>query len=245
MRYPMNEVKSAKIIQRNYGSIPHLSTSKLTQQADKKIELGQEEILTKKTRDWKDLVIVTEKLDGSNVGVIRKEKTKLIPIIRAGYHCDDSPHKMHHYFTKWMRDNSHKFEWIPDDWRICGEWMIQAHGTIYDISEESPFVAFDIFNEKNERIDFIRFHSICFAYQIQTVKLLHIGQPISISNSIKLLGKGHYGNPEKPEGFVYRLEREGKVEFLAKWVDENKEDGKYLEQEIWNKGSQKFIKELQ
>ena len=49
-----------KVIDRNYGSIPHLSTSKMSQQADKKIAFGQEEILTKKARDWKDMIVLTE-----------------------------------------------------------------------------------------------------------------------------------------------------------------------------------------
>jgi hypothetical protein len=35
---------------------------------------------------------------------------------------------------------------------------------------------------------------------------------------------------------VYRVEREGKVDFLAKWVRGDKEDGKYMSQEIINKG---------
>ena len=32
-----------------------------------------------------------------------------------------------------------------------------------------------------------------------------------------------------PEGVVYRVERKGKVDFLAKWVRPDKDDGKYLE----------------
>ena len=138
-----------KIIDKNYDSIPHLSTSKMFQQADKKISEGQELILTKKIRDWKDLVIVTEKIDGSNVGIIKKNGD-LIPITRAGYHALSSPYTQHRLFAKWVELNKNKFEWIPEGLRICGEWCIMAHGTIYDITGESPFVAFDIIDEQNK-----------------------------------------------------------------------------------------------
>lgn len=225
---------SNKIIPKNYGSIPHLSTSKIGQQADKKIEIGQEKMLTQKSRDWKDLIIVTEKLDGSNVGIVNLGGI-LYPIIRSGYHANNSNFKFHHRFTRYVCNNGNMFSWLPDGWRIAGEWLTLAHGTIYDITKESPFCAFDIFNESNERICYIDFIRQCSKYNIPTVPLLHIGQPISIENAVKLLGKGHYGNPDKPEGFVYRLERDGKVEFLAKWVQADKEDGKYLDSNIWNK----------
>ncbi len=226
-----------KIIPANYGSIPHLSTSKLTQQADKKIEIGQEKILTEKTRDFRDLIIVTEKIDGSNVGVI-KMKHSMIPITRKGYSAESSPYYQHIAFYNWVFDNSTLFNWLPYGWRICGEWCIMTHGTIYDITSESPFVAFDIFDQNNNRLLFIDFYHYCKMFNISMVPLLHMGQPISINKSIKLLGSGHYGKPDKPEGFVYRVERNGNVDFLAKWVRHDKEDGKYLDQKVINQGGE-------
>ena len=105
---------SDKIIDRNYGSIPHLSTSKMSQQADKKISEGQENILTEKTRDWLDLIIVTEKLDGSNVGVVRKNGV-LHYITRAGYPANSSRFEQHHYFARWAEENKKMFGWLPEN----------------------------------------------------------------------------------------------------------------------------------
>jgi ATP-dependent RNA circularization protein (DNA/RNA ligase family) len=225
-----------KIIDKNYGSIPHLSTSKLTQQADKKIEIGQELILTKKARDWKDLIIVTEKLDGSNVGIIKKNST-LYPITRSGYRANTSQYKQHLLFDNYLLRNYNKFDWLPDGFRICGEWMILSHGTKYDLTDEPEyFIAFDIIDYNNKRLTYLHFIELCAKHNIKTVQLLHIGQPIKIDNAIKILGSGHYGKSEKPEGVVYRCEREGKVDFLAKWVRADKEDGKYLDKETWNIG---------
>ena len=226
-----------KIIDKNYGSIPHLSTSKMSQQADKKISEGQEKILTEKTRDWKDLIIVTEKIDGSNVGII-KQNGKLIALGRSGYTALSSPYSQHKLFAEWLDEHQDMFEWMPEGWRVCGEWCILAHGTIYDITEESPFAAFDIIDQENNRVVFLDFYSLCRMHTIPMVPVLHIGQPVSIKNAVKLMGAGHYGKPDKPEGFVYRCEREGVVDFLAKWVRSDKDDGKYLsdEKEIWNIG---------
>lgn len=224
-----------KIIDRNYGSIPHLSVSKLSQQADKKISEGQERILTKQARDWKDLIIVTEKLDGSNVGIIRKDGV-IRAITRKGYEATSSPFKQHVDFFKWVLRNMILFEWLPEGCRVCGEWMALSHGTKYDITGLSPFIAFDVVDPENKRLPYIPFTRICYEYGIPNIPLLHIGQPISIKNAVKLLGSGHYGKPEKPEGVVYRCEREGKVDFLAKYVRSDKEDGKYLDTELWNKG---------
>jgi len=225
---------NTKIIPANYGSIPHLSTSKLTQQADNKIEIGQELILTKKARDWKDLIIVTEKIDGTNVGILKKNN-KIYALTRSGYTAESSPYHQHHLFNTYVKNNIFTFS-IPEGWRICGEWCIQSHGTIYDISNECPFIVFDIFDEHNKRLPYLELFRICTKLGLNTVPLLHIGQPISIDNAIKLLGRGHWGYPDKPEGFVYRCERENKVEFLAKWVRADKEDGKYLADEIYNIG---------
>lgn len=233
-------MKAEKIIPANYGSIPHLSTSKLTQQADKKVNEGQEIILTKKARDWRDCIWVTEKLDGSNVGVYcdysRSGDSILFPITRAGYEANTSPHKQHHEFHKWVLSHSEMFLFLKDGWRIVGEWMMQAHGTLYDITGHYPFVALDIINSDNERIPYINFISICYANQIPIVPILHYGHPIKIENAIKLLGSGHYGKTDNPEGVVYRVERDGKFDFAAKWVRADKEDGKYMDQELINKG---------
>ena len=57
---------------KNYGSIPHLSNSKLGD-GDHYINSGQEFILTQKPRDRHDNILVFEKYDGSNVGVCKKD----------------------------------------------------------------------------------------------------------------------------------------------------------------------------
>ena len=232
----MNERKAAaKKVTHGYGGIPHLSTSKLTQQADKKIHPGQEDILTKKVRDWRDLIVVTEKVDGSNVGITNVGGTT-VAVGRSGYPATSSPFRQHHLFANFVERNEYRFRFLPHEWTLRGEWCAQAHGTKYDVSKESPFVAFDLISPNKERVPYLDLVRLSAKYGFALVPLLHIGQPIKIKNAINLLGDGRYGKPDKPEGVVYRCERDGKVEFLAKWVRGDKEDGKYMEQEIFNVG---------
>ncbi len=229
----MNETK---IIASNYGSIPHLSTSKKDQKADKKITSGQEEILTKKARDWRDLIIVTEKLDGSNVGIVKKDG-ELHAISRSGHTAISSPYKQHHYFDEWVKGRESQFSFLPEGWRICGEWMVKTHGTRYNIIGMIPFVAFDIINDNGHKLDYMTFIKVCTDQYIDTVPLIHIGQPVSIENSLKLLGPGRWGRSiDDAEGVVYRCERNGEVDFMAKHVRSGKIDGKFMKSDLYNEG---------
>ena len=55
-----------------YGSIPHLPNSRIGP-GDHKCHEGQERIATVKSRNKHDVIIVQEKLDGSNVAVALKD----------------------------------------------------------------------------------------------------------------------------------------------------------------------------
>ena len=224
---------------RNYGSIPHLSDSKLYQKADKKISMGQEDILTKKSRDFRDLVIVQEKLDGSNVG-IAKLNGQIYPIGRSGYVSNTSPFKQHHIFYKWVMKNHERFDsLLKEGERLCGEWLYEVCTLKYKLKHE-PFVAFDLFVNKDARLDYISFIKRVSKYDIITPNLVHIGSPIKTSRAMELLGNGKHGCLEAPEGVVYRLERNNNVEFLAKFVRTGKEDGKYMDLNIKQEGAEKY-----
>jgi hypothetical protein len=220
---------------KNYGSIPHLNDSKLNQKADKKISYQQENLLTKKTRDWRDLVIVQEKVDGSNVGICKK-MGKIYPIGRSGYIANTSPFMQHKMFHNWVMTNYQRFDkLLKEDERLCGEWLYQVHTLKYNLTHE-PFVAFDLFLDKETRCTYIEFIKRVSKFDIITANLVHIGQPISTERAMKLLGSGKHGCLEVPEGVVYRMERDGRVDFLAKFVRAGKEDGKYMEDEIVQEG---------
>lgn len=226
---------------KNYGSIPHLSNSKLGT-GDHFIEKGQERILTEKPRDKHDVIIVTEKYDGSNVGIAKKNG-KILSLTRSGYEAHTSPYIQHHKFSEWVISNKSLFDIILNEGeRITGEWLIQAHGIKYDIDRRlQPIVFFDYFNSKNERLPFEHLDRLYRLYNIQIPRLLHKGNSITVDELLPILNKKTYGiiPEEKPEGMVYRVERKEKVDFLAKWVRKDFEPGKYcigIEEQnlIWN-----------
>lgn len=228
---------------KNYGSIPHLPSSRMGP-ADHHCHPGQEAICTAKARDRHDVIIVLEKVDGSNVGVARVGDA-IVAVSRAGYPAQTSKYAQHQIFAAWVRDRETRFlDMLEPGQRLVGEWLAQAHGTRYRLPH-GPFVAFDLMSGEH-RAPHSTLRTLCVRHDIPMPALLHIGAPISVAKAMDLHAKSdlHGIYPEDgPEGVVYRVERKTEVDFLAKWVRPDKVDGKYLPgcagnpdgaPEVWN-----------
>lgn len=235
---------------RSYGSIGHFPTSRLGE-GDHKISDGQYLICTEKARDKHDVIIVQEKLDGSNVGVCRVNG-ELFALTRAGYEAKTSPFEMHHKFHDWVEENKSRFDWLEDGERICGEWLIQAHGTRYKLPHE-PIVFFDVMRG-DMRLPYCQFlHRIRKGHFI-TPRLISYGPPAGLDWVLKRLEPSGHGALEPIEGAVWRVERKGEVDFLGKYVRPDKIDGSYLidrntEEKTqlpptWNEWQQDSVQEL-
>lgn len=213
---------------KNYGSIPHLSNSKLGS-GDYFIGEGQERILTEKKRDKHDTILVFEKYDGSNVGV-GKKNGQIFALTRSGYEASTSPYKQHHEFAKWVNRKRDLFSLILDDGeRIVGEWLLQAHGLIYNIKQEHPIVFFDWHDKNNNRKLFSELEKSLGLWDLPLPRFLHKGDAISVEELKPILNlkTNTIESEGEPEGMVYRVERKNKVDFLAKWVRQDFEAGKY------------------
>lgn len=211
--------------QKAYGHIPHFSGSRMTP-TDKHCEPGHQRIMTEKCRDRKDLIIVQEKLDGSNCSVA-KINNEIIALTRAGYLATTSPYEQHHYFDVWVKRELKRFDLLLNNGeRVVGEWMAQACGTRYNLFHE-PFVAFDIMH-KHARLNYHDFLKRVLPLGFTVPNLLHMGQPLSLKTAKKYIENSGHGGIDPVEGMVYRCEREGKVDFLCKWVRPEKKDGIYL-----------------
>lgn len=204
---------------KNYGSIGHISTSRLGPN-DYQVHEGQSNICTTNAKG--NTVYVQTKLDGSNVGVAKLEDGTLVPVGRSGFSAISSPYEMHHMFHNWAMERLSIFDKIlePGE-RICGEWLAQAHGTIYQLEDRSPFVPFDIM-VSSKRVNYQDFYSRVVDFFETPDTMLG---PISPEIAMSILDP--YG-AEEPEGVIYRVENKGVISFLAKWVQPNKIDGKYL-----------------
>lgn len=229
---------------KNYGSIPHLPGSR-TGPGDHTCHEGQARIATEKARDRHDEIIVTEKLDGSNVGVALVNG-KLHALGRAGYLAESSSHEQHRLFARWVEENAARFyRALCEGERLVGEWMAQAHGTRYDLSHE-PFVLFDLMIEERRLLwEEIKWRAA--DGEFMTPAVLHEGGPLSIEDAMKILGEcGYHGAIDPAEGAVWRIERdnlvdrhsgerERVVDYLVKYVRPDKIDGIYLDGDpVWN-----------
>lgn len=213
---------------KNYGSIGHLPNSRMGP-GDHHVHEGQMRICLEKARDKNDLILVTEKLDGTNAGVAMKDG-EILALQRKGYLADSSPHEMHKVFATWVRDNEARFRaCLSEGERIVGEWLALAHGTIYKLPHE-PFVVFDMFHGQ-ERFIYADVKAKCLPGQFVHPRLIHVGGSFSMGELLPLLETSGHGAVDEVEGAVYRVERKGKVDFMAKWVRPDKVDGKYLDTE--------------
>jgi len=226
---------------KSYGHIAHLPGSRVGP-GDHMCHVGQKDIACLKTRDKYDRVIIQEKLDGSNVGIARLNG-EILPLTRAGYLANTSPYLMHHFFHAWVEKNKTRFfDVLNEGERLCGEWLLVAHGTRYELPHE-PFVAFDLMRHKHDRIPYDEFIVRVHRGSFVTPHLLSDGPSISIEKAITLLGYfGHHGAVEQAEGVVWRVERNrlvdrskgnvagraAVVDFIIKYVRPDKKDGKYL-----------------
>lgn len=227
-----------------YGHIPHIRGSRIGS-GDKYIDPGQEKIVLEKTRDKRDLIIIQEKLDGSNCSVA-KINGDIIALGRAGYTADSSPYDMHRYFAKWTERNKQRFDKIlREGERVSGEWLMQAHGTRYNLLHE-PFVPFDII-KKHDRLAYHDFLLRVLPQGFTVPRLIHLGQPLKLIHVLKKLEPSGHGALDPVEGAVFRCERDGKFDFICKFVRPEKQDGKYLpeisgQDVVWNVTPEELFK---
>jgi ATP-dependent RNA circularization protein (DNA/RNA ligase family) len=219
-----------------YGSIPHLPGSRLGI-GDHHCSEGQARIATEKTRDRHDVVIVQEKLDGSNCAVA-KVNGEIIALGRAGYLAESSKYSVHHSFNRWVTANKERFDQLLSEGeRVVGEYLAQAVGTRYNLTHE-PFVPFDIMTAQ-QRLSYDVFAKRVLQYGFTLPQLLSIGAACSVQDALKAIERSGHGALDPVEGAVWRVERRGVVDFLTKYVRHDKEDGKYFPERnggaaIWN-----------
>jgi hypothetical protein len=211
---------------KNYGSIAHLPNSRMGE------------------GDKHDRIIVQEKLDGSNVGVALINGI-LCPLGRAGYLAADSPYEQHWRFAQWVFSQQDRFLAVLQEGdRLCGEWLMQAHGTRYDLPHE-PFVAFDLMRG-SKRATYTELSERVINYGFVLPRLIHEGTAFSVEAALDAIASSGHGALDPVEGAVWRIERNdlvspGKggesfapggrrwvVDFLVKYVRPDKVDGSYL-----------------
>jgi hypothetical protein len=199
------------------------------------LDPGQAKICTLKARKG-DTVIVQEKLDGSNVAVANVNG-HILALGRAGHLAISSRFEQHVLFARWVAERLPLFDFLREGERLCGEWLAQAHGTRYALPHE-PFVPFDLMRKGHERALYQELRERTAGRFVLPFEV-SVGPAIGIEEALARLRPEHHGALDPIEGCVWRVEREGSVDFLAKYVRHGKEDGCYLpeisgREAVWN-----------
>lgn len=224
----MNERSVKPLGIKAYGHIPHLPGSR-TGPADHTVNAGMLRMCTEVIKGRKLRVYVQEKLDGSCVSVAKIDG-RIFPLVRAGYPAMSSPFEMHHKFHHWVGQNAYRFEALLEEGeRVVGEWLIQAHGTRYNLPHE-PFVAFDIMRGHERLITHTFMHRVAqLGEPFMTPQLIAKLFPTPIDDAMERLHEnGFHGAIDEAEGAVWRVEEGNRVLLVAKYVRPTKVDGKYL-----------------
>ena len=222
--------------QKAYGSIPHLPSSRIGQ-TDKYVSEGQALIATKQLRDRYDIVVIQEKLDGSCCAVAKIDGV-IHPLTRSGNLACQSQFAHLQLFYRWAMERADKFNaLLREGERLVGEWLALAHGTKYlMLTNEEVFRAFDLMTD-HTRLCYEEFMNRV-AGKFETAPLLSYGLPHTpeyLQDHFPISGAG----AESVEGYIWRVERKRKVDFLCKWVKPDYISGKYLPEfsgqpSIWN-----------
>lgn len=224
-----------------YGSIGHLPGSRLGS-GDHSVSPGQARICMERRRDEHDRIIVQEKLDGSCTAVARIGD-EIVPLGRAGWPAWTHPHENIRLFGVWAMQQEARFRsLLKDGERLVGEWLAQAVGTRYALLgyHSKPWMAFDLMREGRRAVwdEFVsRVEGI---FQVPPTWYRDDGGPIAVDDAYRHFSRlNSYRAMDPIEGVVYRCERRGKVEFLAKWVRHDKVDGCYFpevsgQDAVWN-----------
>ena len=226
----LSELTPGKIIPRNFGNIKHLTGSRMKDSGDTLLEEAIQPFFTQQLQFPKrDKLYVTEKIDGANVGVL-KRNGKLHPLMRKGYDVRSSEYSFIRQFADFVSDNADRFDaLLGDEERVCGEWMIKTHSLFYRLPHE-PFVVFDIIKSvaKQKRPSFAEVIERCERQGFTTVGLAWVGEAIPVEEALKKLGDGFHGCQSSPEGVVYRYERDGTFEMSAKYVSNLNVGGDFM-----------------
>ncbi|GGR03699.1 RNA ligase family protein [Deinococcus ruber] len=207
-----------------YGRVAHLPGSR---QGAGERQIAPELVrrLTVSPRSG-DQVWVQEKLDGTNLSVLRLGD-ELVALTRAGYRAANSRRIQGRLFAVWVQTQAHRFlDVLQPGERVVGEWLLFAHGTHYVLPHE-PFVVFDIMQGTQRLPLRVLTNRLSGTFILPFVHAQSAALPATVYDALTL--PGHHGAATYPEGLIYRLEHGDHVECVAKWVRPNYRTGQYFQ----------------
>lgn len=144
-------------------------------------------------------MIVEEKLDGSNTGIIRHSKG--FALQKRGSLVGASEHEQFNFFNNWAhQQNYEKIMALPKDTLMYGELLYAVHTIYYDRLPDY-FLVFDV-KRQGDWLDYDERKSFCNQYGFQMVPLIARGNFTKDDLQKMVPVKSAYG--DEAEGIVVK-----------------------------------------
>lgn len=179
-------------------------------------------------------IIVEEKIDGANTGIIGGKKDKPFSLQKRGSLIDISEHPQFGRFKAWTMHKYSDLMKVKYPYIVYGEFMWATHHIYYD-SLPDWFICFDIWNGK-EYVNRKEKEKICSDLNVEVVHLLFEGYIDSVNDVVQYVyGPSAYSSDHDREGVQiknYKKQMRGKIVNPA-FVKEVDEDGTHW-RTYWN-----------
>lgn len=212
-----------KLIPCNFGSIKHLNGSKLADKLDSYLDEEAQKKFVQAKRNKNDIVIITEKIDGMNAGVIKKDGY-LYPINRKGYDTRlmgkirTELSLFGNGWAKWVDEHYDLYDsLLKEGERLVFEYAEYRHTLEYKFHCEPVFLLAK-YDSKNKKINYASLTALASKNGIMQPPLLNMGVALPPQIILSQYPKGLIGVKGKIEGIVYSYEHNGVHEACAKYV---------------------------
>jgi len=169
-----------------YPRTPHLQGS-CKQQGDEDLDFIPFKILGKQE------LIISEKIDGANVGISFNNQGKILLQSRGHYLIGGYRERQFNLLKQWANSNALAF-WkvLGNCYLLYGEWLYAKH-TIFYNNLPHYFLAFDIFDkEKQVFLDTERQHNLLKNLPIIYVPILYRGKIKSQKHLLSFITQSHF-----------------------------------------------------
>jgi len=169
-------------------------------------------------------IIITEKIDGANTGIIKHKDT--FRLQKRGSLIDVGEHLQFNFFKNWSQVNYDKLMQIPNGLIVYGELMVCRHTIFYDALPDY-FIAFALYDKNRDkylhRDDLIK---LCETVGLSYVPEIGRYKGLRKDELFDLIPEQSAYGQEQAEGIVvwnYQAELRGKV-VREKFVKDMEED---------------------
>lgn len=206
------EVPNNKLIPSNFSSIKHLSGSKLIDDKDSYMSKEGQRKFVEKKLNLLDNIIVTEKIDGMNAGLMRLNN-EYYSLSRKGYDIrtkilyeDKSINFLFFFWAYYCSEFVQKYVLMEGE-RLVFENAMMIHSLQYDFKKQEPVFLLAVYDKDNKRMNYEDTKDIAYFYDVQLPPVLSERLPLKPEEIMKFYDKSPVGCKGLTEGLVYWYER--------------------------------------